>query len=68
MIKLKMMNNLQRIEQRHRPDRWRDIAFVVTAVLLTALSIGSFTSKAAGSVTERPWTLTVLEGEVEIGP
>jgi hypothetical protein len=68
VVSLKVMSNLQRIEQRHRPDRWRDIAFAATAILLTALSIGAFTSKAAGSVTERPWALTVLESNVEVGP
>jgi hypothetical protein len=60
------MSTLQQIEQRHRPDRWRDVIFVAAAVLLTALSIGALTSKAAGSVTERQWTLTVLEGNVEV--
>lgn len=68
MVTLKAMSNLQRIEQRHRPDLWRDIAFAATAILLTALSIGAFTSKAAGSVAEHPWTLTVLESDVEVGP
>lgn len=62
------MSNLQRIEQRHRRDRWRDIAFVATAILLTALAIGAFTTKAAGSVAEHKWSLTVLESEVEVGP
>jgi hypothetical protein len=60
------MSTLQQIEQRHRPDWWRDVIFVAAAVLLTALSIGAVTSKAAGSVTERQWTLTVLEGNVEV--
>ena len=60
------MRTLQQIEQRHRPDRWRDVIFVAAAVLLTALSIGALTSKAAGSVTQRQWTLTVLEGNVEV--
>lgn len=60
------MSILQRIEQRHRPDRWRDIIFVAAAVLLTALSIGALTSQAVGSVTEHQWTLTVLEGNVEV--
>jgi hypothetical protein len=35
-------------------------------VLLTALSIGSLTTKARGSVADRPWTLTVLESNVEV--
>jgi hypothetical protein len=60
------MSNLERIEQRHRPDRWRDIIFVLGAALLAALSIGSLTSKAAGSVSARQWTLTVLESNIEV--
>jgi hypothetical protein len=61
------MSHLNEIAERHRPDRWTDIIFIVGAVLLTALSIGSLTSKAAGSVAERPWTLTVLESGFEVG-
>lgn len=60
------MSHLSRIEERHRPDRWRDIIFIVGAVLLTALSIGSLTSKAAGSVTGHEWTLQVVESGVEV--
>jgi hypothetical protein len=60
------MSNLQRIEQRHRPDAWRDIIFIVGATLLTALSVASFTSKADGVVHEREWTLTVLESTLEV--
>lgn len=61
-----VMSNLQQIEKRHRPDRWRDILFVAAALLLTALSIGSLTSKAVGSVAEHTWTLTVLESNVAV--
>ena len=60
------MSLLQRIERRHRPDRWRDITFVAAALLLAVLSIGALTSKAVGSVTEHQWTVTVLEGDVEV--
>jgi len=60
------MGNLQQIEQRHRPDRRRDIIFVAAAILLTALSIGALTSKAVGSVSTHEWTLTVLEGNLEV--
>jgi hypothetical protein len=60
------MSHLNEIAARHRPDRWTDIIFIVGAVLLTALSIGSLTSKAVGSVSDRPWTLTVLEGKFEV--
>jgi hypothetical protein len=55
------MGSLNQIEERHRPDRWRDIGFIALAVLLTALSIGSLTSKAVGSVTQHAWTLTMEE-------
>jgi hypothetical protein len=61
------MSYLQRIEQRHRPDLWRDFLFVTGAILLVALSIGSLTSKAAGSVSPHEWTLTVLESGLEVG-
>jgi hypothetical protein len=60
------MSHLQRIAQRHRPDRWRDMIFLAAAMLLTALSIAGLTSKAAGSVTEHQWTLTVVESDVEV--
>jgi len=61
------MSHLTEIAERHRPDRWTDIIFIVGAVLLTALSIGSLTSKAAGSAPEHQWTLTVLESGFEVG-
>jgi len=60
------MSNLERIELRHRPDVWRDMIFIAAAVLLAALSIGSLTSKAVGSVSEHKWTVTVLESNLEI--
>jgi hypothetical protein len=60
------MGHLNYIAARHRPDRWTDIIFIVGAVLLTALSIGSLTSKAVGSVPVHQWTLTVLEGQLEV--
>lgn len=61
------MRHVNQIAARHRPDRWQDIIFIVGAVLLTALSIGSLTSKAAGSVSiAHQWTLTVLEGQIEV--
>jgi hypothetical protein len=60
------MSNLYRIELRHRPDRWRDLIFIAGAALLTALSVGSLTSKAAGSAPEHKWTLTVVEGNLEV--
>jgi hypothetical protein len=60
------MSYLPQIQLRHRPDRLRDIIFIAVAVLLTALSIGSLTSQAAGHVTPREWTLTVLESGFEV--
>jgi hypothetical protein len=61
-----LQQNLQQIAQRHRPDRRRDIIFVAAAILLTALSIGALTSKVVGSVSAHEWTLTVLEGQLEV--
>jgi hypothetical protein len=61
------MSYLQQIEPRHRPDRWSDIVFIACAVLLTALSIGTLTSQVVGPIAERQWTLTVLEGGLEVG-
>jgi len=60
------MGNLKDIETRHGRDRWKDAVFIAAAVLLTALSIGSVTSKAAGKPTHHQWQLTVLEGSIEI--
>jgi hypothetical protein len=40
--------------------------FLAAAMLLMALSIAGLTSKAAGSVTEHQWTLTVVESDVEV--
>ena len=60
------MSHLNEIAARHRPDRRRDILFVVGAVLLTALSIASVTSKVVGSTSGHQWTLTVLESGFEV--
>jgi len=60
------MSHLTEIEERHRPDRWRDIIFIVGAVLLTALSIGSLTSQAAGAIPEHQWTLQVFDSGLEV--
>lgn len=62
------MSHLNRIAARHRPDRWTDTLFIMAAVLLAALSIGSLTSKAAGPPPDHAWTLTVLESNLEVGP
>lgn len=55
------MSNLNEIEQRHGRDGWKDAIFVVLAVVLTALSIGSVTSKAAGHPHQHQWQLSVIE-------
>jgi hypothetical protein len=60
------MSNLHLIAQRHRPDRWSDMIFLASAVLLTVLSLGVMTSRVVGSVTERQWTVTVLESNLEV--
>ena len=55
------MSNLNEIKNRHGQDRWKDLVFIVAAVLLTAISIGSVTSKAAGSTTQHKWEVAVTE-------
>jgi len=60
------MSNLHLIAQRHRPDRWSDMIFLAGAVLLTMLSLGTLTSQIVGSVTERQWTVTVFESNLEV--
>jgi len=55
------MGNLTEIPDRHRQDRWKDAVFIIAAVLLTAVSIGAVTSKAAGKPSEHKWKLTVIE-------
>lgn len=62
-----MGNNLNEIKNRHGRDTLRDAVFIVAAVLLTALSIGSVTSKAAGKPSEHQWKLSVVESNLEIG-
>lgn len=60
------MRNLHLIAQRHRPDRWSDMIFLAGAALLAALSLGSVTSRAAGTVSPHEWTVTVLESNLEV--
>ena len=64
------MSNLNGIKERHGRDRWKDAGFIAAAVLLTALAIGSVTSKAAGKPGDHRWSgrdrLTVVESPVEI--
>lgn len=60
------MSTLPDIAKRHGRDRWKDAIFIGAAVLLTALSIGSVTSKAAGHTNEKTWTVTVVEATPEV--
>jgi len=55
------MSTLKEIAVRHGRDRWKDLVFIGAAVLLTALSIGSVTSKAAGTTQTHQWSVTVVE-------
>lgn len=55
------MSNLNQIEERHGRDGWKDAVFVLLAVILTALSIGSVTAKSAGHPHEHQWQVTVVE-------
>lgn len=60
------MTNLREIEHRHGKDRWKDAGFIVVAAMLVALAVGSVTTMAAGKPIRHVWSLTVLEGPVEI--
>ena len=55
------MSDFKDIKNRHGRDPWKDGLFILAAVLLTALSIGSVTSKAAGKAPSHQWTVTVVE-------
>ncbi len=55
------MSNLKEIEVRHGRDRWKDALFIGAALLLTALSIGAVTSKAAGSIHRADWSVAMVE-------
>lgn len=61
------MSNLNEIVGRHGRDRWKDALFIFAAVVLTAVSIGSVTSKAAGKPHQYKGQLTVIESGLEIG-
>lgn len=60
------MGNLNEIKNRHGRDRWKDALFIVAALVLTAVSIGSVTSKAAGTTKQAKWELSVVESNPEI--
>lgn len=55
------MSNLNEIAHRHGRDRWKDAMFIAAAVLLTAISIGSVTSKAQGSRADHKWEVAMYE-------
>jgi len=55
------MSNLNGIEERHGRDSWKDAVFILLAVVLTALSIGSVSGKVAGHPHEHQWSVTVIE-------
>jgi hypothetical protein len=55
------MSNLNEIAHRHGRDRWKDALFIAAALLLTAISIGSVTSKAQGSVQQAKWEVSMTE-------
>jgi hypothetical protein len=59
-------SSLAEITVRHKRDRWMDVIFIVVAVVLIAVSIGSVTSKAAGKTSQKQWGVTYREGPVEI--
>ena len=64
------MSNLNEIKERHGRDRLNDAGFIAAAVLLTALAIGSVTSKAVGKPADHQWSgrdkVTVYESNPEI--
>ena len=61
------MSTLKEIVQRHGWDRWKDAAFIGVAVLMTALAIGSVTTKAAGTASPHSWngSVTVMDGNLD---
>jgi hypothetical protein len=58
------MRHLDNIQLRHRRDRWTDALFILAAAVLTAISIGSV---AVPKSPERPWSVMVIESNLEIG-
>ena len=60
------MSDLTDIEKRHVRDPLRDALFIIGAVILTAISIGSVTSKAAGHPTHAQWKLTVVDNPADL--
>jgi hypothetical protein len=52
---------MSEVKHRHERDSWKDALFVGFVVLVTALSVGSVTSKAQGKAANSPWTVTVVD-------
>ena len=62
------MSNLKEIQIRHGWDRWKDATFIFCAVLMTALALGSVTTKAAGTVGTPHGSVVVMFGNLEVQP
>jgi hypothetical protein len=60
------MSDLKDIEKRHGKDPLRDALFIIGALLLTAISIGSVTSKVAGHPQQKQWKLTVVDNPADL--
>ena len=55
------MGDLNEIKNRHGRDRIKDALFICAALVLTAVSIGSVTSKAAGKPRDHHWSVKVVD-------
>jgi hypothetical protein len=60
------MSNFKDIATRHLKDRWKDALFIGAAVLLTALAIGSVTSKGVGKTTPHEWGVSMVDGTQDL--
>ena len=62
------MSNLNEIKERHLLDRWKDAIFIGLAVLITALSLGTVTSKAHGTINtaDNTWSVTVEDNNHQV--
>ena len=60
------MSSLKLIASRHGWDRWKDAGFIAAAVLMTALAIGSVTTKATGDPGRTAWNthVEVIDGDL----
>jgi hypothetical protein len=55
-------DSVMEMKKRHKSDRWRDAAFIGLAVVITALLLGSVTSKAKGSSkTDTNWSVKLQD-------